>query len=184
MLKLFKYEGYKLSVEPEILLITPFKKLWDRDKSKNKERVMMEFGYIYFFCDPRSDYQYLTNPVDRMIAIKEGEGFSKKWEPDEDVKTAMSMYESFKPSSALLLEDTRVAIDKLRTMLREIDLNEKDDKGRPVYTLNTITSTIKQIPALVRDLNEAEKSVRDEMKGQGKMRGSGEKTVFEDGFNF
>lgn len=45
--------------------------------------------------------------------------------------------------SALLLEDTRVAVDKLRKLLREIDLDATDEKGKPKYTLNTITSTIK-----------------------------------------
>ena len=39
-MKLFNYEGYNLKVEPEALLLTPFKKLWDRDKSKLKETAM------------------------------------------------------------------------------------------------------------------------------------------------
>ena len=39
---------------------------------------------------------------------------------------------------------------------------------------------IKQIPLLVKDLNEAEKALNSEMGESGRMRGSGEKTIFED----
>ena len=180
-MKLFKYEGYKVVISEEAYVLKPFKKLWDRDKTKNKDRATMELGYIYFFLDPRSDYQYLTDPEDRDKAIREGEGIPEKWKKDKIMQEAMDFYDSFKTPSALLLEDTRVAVDKLRQLLRDIDLEEKDDKGKPVYTLNTITSTIKQIPDLVRGLNEAEKAINDEIKEQGKMRGQGEKTLFEDG---
>lgn len=183
MMKLLKYEGYKITIEPEILALKPFKKIWDRDKSENKEKAISEISFIYFFCDPRSDYQYLVDEKERTEAIKEGEGMSSKWEPDKVVKEAMSFYTSFKPTAALLLEDTRFAVDKLRKLLREIDLSQVDDKGKPVYTLNTITATIKQIPSLVKDLDEAEKTLASEMKNTGKMRGQGEKTLFEDGLN-
>jgi hypothetical protein len=143
----------------------------------------VELGFIYFFCDPRSDYQYLVDEEERIEAIKEGEGLPTNWQPDKIVKEAMDFYTSFKPTAALLLEDTRFAVDKLRKLLREIDLTQTDERGKPVYTLNTITATIKQIPSLVKDLDEAEKTLASEMKSAGKMRGQGEKTIFEDGFN-
>jgi hypothetical protein len=60
-MNLIRYEGYNLTIEPEMLLIKPFKVLWDRDKSKTKENALMELGYIYFMCDPRSDYMYLLD---------------------------------------------------------------------------------------------------------------------------
>ena len=37
-MKLFKYEGYKIVIEPEILTLKPFKKIWERDKSANKNK--------------------------------------------------------------------------------------------------------------------------------------------------
>lgn len=179
-MKLFKYDQYKVTISEEALLLKPFKTLWDRDTSENKDKALKELAFIYFMKDPRSDYQYLTNEEERATAIKEAEGISKKWKPDKAVQEAMNFYDSFKPVSALLLEDTRYAVDKLRMLLREIDLKEVDDKGRPVYTLNTITATIKQIPQLVKDLDDAEKALAQEMRTQGKARGTGEKTIMED----
>lgn len=179
-MKLLKYEGYKLTIEPEALTLAPFKKIWNRDRTANKDRAISEMGYIYFMMDPRSDYQYLVDEEERSKAIIEGEGLSPSWKPDKVVQEAMEFYGKFKPTAALLLEDTRYAVDKLRKLLRDINLDEKDDKGKPVYTLNTITATIKQVPSLARDLDEAEKALASEMRSQGKMRGQGEKTIMED----
>lgn len=179
-MKLLKYEGYNLTFEPELLTLKLFKKLHQRDKSKDKSKFLTELGYIYFFADPRSDYQYLTDEDDRHKAIIEGEGLPKEWVADEHVKAAMDYYKSFRPTSALLLEDTRVAVDKLRKMLREIDLTASDDKGKPIYTLNTVVTTIKQVPSLVKDLDEAERTIAKEIIQNNKIRGSQEKSMYED----
>jgi hypothetical protein len=184
MLRLFKYEGYKIVISEEAFALKPFRQIWNRDRSLNKEKAISELGFIYFMEDPRSDYQYITDEEERKKSIKEGEGLASNWEPDKVVKEAMAFYASFKPTAALLLEDTRYAVDKLRKLLREIDLNAVDDKGKPLYTLNTITATIKQVPDLAKGLDEAEKALSAELRSQGKMRGQGEKTIFEDGFDF
>ena len=183
MIKLFKFEGYKLTVEPEAILLKPFRKIWNRDRSQYKETAILELGYIYFMRDPRSDYQYHTEEEERSEKIIEGEGFKEGWKPDILIKEAMEFYSTFKPTSALLLEDTRLAVDKLRTLLRNINLNETDDKGKPIYTLNTVVSTIKQVPELVKALDEAERSLASEIKSTLRMRGSGDKTISEDGFD-
>ena len=179
-MKLFKYEGYRITISEEALLLKPFKVIWKRDKTANKERALMELGFIYFFCDIRSDYQYIVDEEARKESIKEGEGLPKNWEPDAQIIEAMEFYNTFKPTSALLLEDTRFAVDKLRKLLREIDLNQTDDKGKPIYTLNTVTATIKQVPSLVRDLDEAERSIAKEIAQSDKARGAQTKSIYED----
>lgn len=179
-MKLFKYEGYKIVISEEAFALKVFRQIWNRDRSVNKDKAIMELGYVYFMADPRSDYQYLVDEEERSKAIIEGEGLPNNWKPDKVVTEAMKFYSRFKPTAALLLEDTRYAVDKLRKLLREIDLNQLDDKGKPIYTLNSITATIKQVPSLAKDLDEAEKALASEMRSEGKMRGQGEKTIFED----
>lgn len=179
-MKLFKYEGYKITISEEALLLKPFKAIWKRDKSQSKDRALSELGFIYFFCDIRSDYQYIVDEELRLKEIKLGEGLPEDWEPDALVKEAMVFYNTFKPISALLLEDTRYAVDKLRKLLRDIDLTQTDDKGKPIYTLNSITATIKQVPSLVRDLDEAEKSIAKEIAQNDKVRGTQTKSIYED----
>lgn len=179
-MKLLKYEGYNLSFEPEILKLKVFEKLHKRDKSKDKSKFLQELAFIYFYADPRSDYQYIIEEEDRIKAIKEGEGMPEDWKIDTDIQAAIDYYKSFSPLAALLLEDTRAAVDKLRKLLRDIDLNQVDERGKPIYTLNIITATIKQIPALVKDLDEAEKAIAREIVQNDRVRGSAEKAMFED----
>ena len=87
--------------------------------------------------------------------------------------------------SSQLLEDTYVAIDKLRKFLRNIDLYAVDDKGKPLYTISSITSAIKAIPQLTKDIQEAEKQVNSDILEIGRKRGGNEgKAMFEDGIKF
>ena len=178
MIKLFKYEGYKIVISEEAFALKPFRQIWQRDKTINKEKALMELGFIYFFCDPRSDYQFLVDDNERLEAIKEGEGLPTKWEPDKVLKEAMDFYMSFKPISALLLEDTRFMVNKYRKRLRSQEFDDLE-----VRELKEVGALIKQIPSLVKDLDEAEKALNSEMRNSGKMRGQGEKTIFEDGLN-
>ena len=48
MIKLFNYEGYVVTVEPEAIMLAPFKAIYDRDKRKDKSMAMQELAYIYF----------------------------------------------------------------------------------------------------------------------------------------
>lgn len=179
-MKLLKYEGYTLTFEPELLTLKVFKKLHQRDKTRDKSKFIQELAFIYFFVDPRSDYQYITDEDERIKSIIEGEGLPAEWRIDTVLQEAINYYKSFMPSSALLLEDTRVAVDKLRKLLRDIDLEQVDDKGKPIYTLNTIVATIKQVPSLVKDLDEAERTIAKEIVQNDRVRGSVEKAMYED----
>lgn len=179
-MKLFKYEGYNLTISEEAYILKPFKELWKRDKSKGKDRALQELGYIYFMEDSRSDYQIYIDKEERSNQIKLGEGLPEDWKPDKLVLAAEDFYASFKTEPELLLEDTTVAISKLREFIKTIDLSAVDDKGKPIYTLNTYTATIKQIPELITSLNEAERAITKEKVASDKVRGSVEKAMFED----
>lgn len=179
-MKLFKYEGYNLTISEEAMLLKPFKNLWKRDKARNKENAQMELGYIYFMEDPRSDYMIYSDEEERAAQVKLGEGLPKNWKPDTAVLEAQKFYASFKSSSALLAEDIRFAIQKLRTKMRSMDLDALDDKGKPIYSIDSYTRTIKQIPELIISLDEAERALATEITQKDKIRGSQEKAMLED----
>lgn len=180
MIRLFHYEGYEVEIEPEALMMAPFKAIYDRDKSKDKSMAKQELAYIYFMGDPRSDYQYLVDTEVRAVEIIKGLGMPKEWKADKVIERALTFYESFKPISAGLLEDTRYVINRLRAELRNMDFDERDDKGKPVHTLQSITNTIKQIPALAKDLDEAERALSKDITNEAKARGTQTKALLED----
>lgn len=176
IMRLFKYEGYRVVISEEALSLKPFKQIWNRDKTSSKDKAIMELSYIYFMTDPRSDYQYLVDTEERDKAIREGEGIPSNWSPDKIVTEGLKLYDSFKPTSALLLEDTRIMVDKFRRKMREIDFDELE-----VKELKEVGALIKQIPSLVKDLDEAEKAVASEMRDQGgRVRGQKSKALTED----
>lgn len=180
MIRLFHYEGYEVEIEPEAIMLAPFKAIYDRDKYRDKSMAKQELAYIYFMGDPRSDYQYLVDAEVRSLEVIKGLGMPKGWAPDKVIKRALVFYEGFKPMSAGLLEDTRFVINKLRQELREMDFNERDEKGKPVHTLQSITGTLKQIPSLIKDLDEAERTLSKDITAEAKARGAQSKALLED----
>lgn len=176
-MKLLKYEGYNLTFEPEILTIKVFKKLHQRDRTKDKSKFLQELGYIYFFADPRSDFQIYTDKEDRHKEILEGMGLPSDWKVDKELQEAIDYYSSFKPISALLLDDTKAMVNGYRSKLRDLTSNMSDLEVKEIKDIGAI---IKQIPALVRDLDEAERAINKEITQNDKIRGSVEKAMYED----
>jgi hypothetical protein len=174
-MRLFKYEGYTVKISEEAYALKAFRDIWKRDKSETKDRAIMELGYCYFMEDPRSDYQYIRDEEDRSEEIIKGEGLPKSWKPDSLVLKARELYATFKTTSALLLEDTRTLVDNYRLKLRNIDLETLE-----VKEVKELGAIIKQVPALVKDLDEAEKAITAELVSSDKVRGAQTKSIFED----
>jgi len=80
--------------------------------------------------------------------------------------------------SSALLQDTKIAVDKVREVLKDVDFSELDEKDK-VNALKTVTGVVAMIPKLVKELTEAEKAVQKEMEEQGKARGSQELTILD-----
>ena len=184
-MKLFKFENFQLTITEEALLIKAFRDLWERDLSKDKNQAKLELGIIYFMCDPRSDYMFLVEEETRLNTIKQQEGLPDSWEPDEQVQIAMDVYKSLcNTASSMLLADTRTLVNSLRIQLLEIDLYKTDDRGKPIYTLPQITTTIKLIPELSEALLKAEKAVAKELDENEKIRGGNAQKLLENGLQF
>jgi len=182
-MKLFTYEGYKLTISPEAFAIKAFRDLVKRDKSADKLKSTLELAYIYFMYDPRSDYTYIVEKKERHALIVKQEGLPEGWTPDEKVQAAIEVYrELTKTSYSELLEGLRIAIDKTKAFFTTMDLTLLDKKDRPIYTVNALISAAKDVPKLIKEISNAEKLVIQEIEENGKMRANKQKKVLEDGF--
>lgn len=174
-MKLFKYEGFEVKVAPEALTLTPFKKIWNRDKSKNKEQATQELSFLYFYCDPRSDYQYIVDDEDRLGEVKKGLGFPDSWKPDATLKAAIDFYRTFDSNAARLLRLAAKEIDKAQKALDSI--TPEDYKSiREQFT------AMKIIPEIAAMIQEAEKALNTEEE-YGEAKGAVEKAMFDDGLD-
>lgn len=179
-MKLFKYEGYNLTISEEAYLLKPFKAIWKRDKNRDKEVAKKELAFIYFMEDPRSDYQIYIDREERARQIRIGEGIKDSWKPDKVVEEAMKFYASFKSDAALLLEDMKVMVNKLRDQLKEIDLTKEDERGKPIYSIDSYTKIVTDLAKLTKVIDETEKSIARDIVQSDKVRGSVEKAMLED----
>ena len=180
-MKLIEFDGMEFKIADEALLVRPIRELFSKDKSKRKEEFWKQISYLWFMCDPRSTYQYLVSPEDRVKEIKKQEGFPEDWEPSPLLLEAMEIYRKQTTTTAsILLESMRKGIEQLRKFFEEFDLFAVDKNERPIYQVSTMTAALKQVPELARALVEAEKEIAKDFQTDDKARGNSSKAVGED----
>lgn len=180
-MKLVKIENYQIVFDEELLLLKPFRQLYKSDKNRDKRGFMDFLTIVYYTYDPRSDYSYIVEEDARLkeVCITNGLEIPKFTDLQ---KICIELYKKLTTTiSQELLRSTKIAIDKVRTFLETIDLTATDDKGKPIYTINSVTTAIKQIPQLAKDVMDAEKAVEKELEDMGTARGgNSSKSLMED----
>lgn len=178
-----EFIDYQVVPTEEAFLIKPIRNLYNKDKSKTKESFMQQLSIIYFMADPRSSYNYILDEEERLKTILVQEGLGEDYELSEELKNAIECYKKHTiTASSELLEDAKIAVNNVRKFLREIDLKQVDDKGKPVYTINSVTTALKQIPELAKNLIDTEKLITKEIEETGRARGGNtNKTLTDDG---
>lgn len=141
----------------------------------------MEFlTIVYFVYDPRSDYSYITNEKERLKEVCETNGFKVDKFTGLEIE-CINLYKKLTTTiNQSLLESAKIAIDKVKDFLENVDLYAEDDKGKPKYTINSITTALKQIPELAKNVMETEKIVTKELEETGRARGGNSKTLMDD----
>lgn len=152
-------------------MVPEFKIIWDRDKSKNKDKAKTELAYIYFLYHPMS--QYLAYSSDEMEAIIVKDLFkTETYVPDNDLKQAIKKFKELSETpSTGLLTDARKAVSELRTFLRTVDLSERSKSGLPVYKASEVTKTLSDLDKVEDSLRKLEERVRKEEVSIEKARG-------------
>lgn len=180
-MKLIEYDGQEIKLADEALLIRPIRELFLSDKSKNKELFWRQMSYLWFMCDPRSTYMYITDVTEREKEVRLQEGFDESWQPSSLLKDAMDTYRKHTiTTAAILLQSMRNGIDKLASFLNDFDLNALDKNLRPIYQVSTMTSALKQVPELAKAFTEAEKALAKDFASEDSARGNVVKAIGED----
>lgn len=181
-MKLVKLVNYQVQFDDELLLLKPFRQLYKSDKSKDKKVFMDFLTVVYYTYDPRSDYSYIVDEDQRLreVCVTNGLQVPKFTELQN---TCIGLYRKLTTTkSQELLRSTKIAVDKVKNFLETIDLTATDSKGKPIYTINSITTAIRQIPQLAKDLMNTEKIVEKEIEEAGTARGGNDsKSLMDDG---
>lgn len=177
-----------LTVSPEAYSLLPFKNLWDRDKSKDKSTALKELAFIFFYCDIKSNY--IITPIEhRKEEIRKDIGLPEKWEIDSAVEEAIEYYNKHsKTILEILYESSIISANDISDYLRDTKnlLAERDLKtGKPVITISQITTALKSVNVIMKDLKKAYKEVVQEKDtNDDKQKGKQQYNTFETGLVF
>lgn len=183
-MKLFEMKNWQLTTSEELWGLLPFKKILERDKSKDKELANKEILFIYFFCDIKSDYIIHSEEV-KTEEIKKDIGLPKSWKIDKTIREAIELYNKRSESVIeKLYKQSLKAAGDIGDYLEntKILLAERDDRGKPVTDISKITNAVQKVPKLMADLKAAYKEVVKEQEDMSnKSKGSRKMNIFEDG---
>lgn len=175
-----------LTISPEAYSLLPFKAIWDRDKSKDKATALKELAFIFFYCDIRSNYM-ITPENERAGEIIKDIGLPKDWK-FEKVQNAIDFYNDHSKTIIVkLYESSLKSANDIAEYLNDTKklLEERDGNNKPVTTISTITTGLKSIPTIMKDLKAAYKEVIKEAEDNDeKKKGKQQYNVFETGLSF
>ena len=188
-MKIFELsKDWELRISDEIWGFPVYKKLLDRDKTKGKATAHKEMMFVWCYADIKSDFLAITNEKDREESIRKSVNLPDKWKKDKAIDEAINFYgENTRSIIRTLYEAALTSAADVAEYLKETKklLNERDNNGKPVHTLNSITASIKTIPVIMRDLKTAyTEVVKEETNLDGKQKGSKTFNTFEDGLDF
>lgn len=180
-MELFDIEGNNVVLNPDSLFIPEFKKLWDRDKTKQKNKATAEIAYITLKHNLSK-----TNPYngysdkDKEYKIKNDLFNDPNWEPDEKIKEAEERYKEFQQThSSRLLKGARAAADQLAEYFENINFSETDNYGRPKYSAKELSSNLKDVSSIVKSLRQLQEQVEKEQLEAKTARGDIEIGMYE-----
>lgn len=156
-----------LNVAPEALMINEFKAIWNRDRTKGKEKAKKELAYVYHTTDYQSVYGNF-HPDIREVKIRLDIMGDREWEPDDKIKAAQEKYKELQTTLSLeLLKDVQLGLTKLRDYFRDADFDDDDD-GRAA---KNFIANVKQMGDLVKGLKSLKEEIEKELTDNMQLRG-------------
>lgn len=169
-MKLFDIDNGQVVLNPTSLWIPEFRKLWDRDKSKNKAKAAREISYIVFLYDYRSPYQAYQETERHKKILQDYFADAPDWKPDKEVLAAIKRFEEFQDSASLrLLRSTKLALEAI---------NEYFKNAGP-EDIDKIVKNAKDLGNLVQSLDKLEQQVQKEQLDNNSIRGGQDIGLFE-----
>jgi len=174
-------EQGELSISPQILMIKEFAELAKKRGKKGKARLNAELSAIWFFVDMRSPYMRMDEE-ERWSYIKEDVLYMfVDWEVDQHINACIDKYREMSRTRSMdTLESAWKAQTELDNFLGNVNLNERDNNGKPVFNAKQIMDMINSLPKTVKSLQDTQRLVETEVAENLILRGGREKAEFED----
>lgn len=170
---------------PETLIISPFKEIWERDKTKEKLTALEEFAYMEFMSSMNKSNPYRQYPgKSKEIKIRKDVITNEDWSPDTLVFQGIEKIISFQKEASTTYNyyiAATSAAEKMQEFFVNFNFNEVNPKTfNPLYKPKDITSALNDTEKVLGNLKSLEKKVEEELYEESKNRSNKEVSFFAD----
>lgn len=154
-------------------------RILDRDDSEGKVVARKELAYVYHMIDPMSPYMDGFTEEEREEQLPDDLFPDEDWEPDQAVQDAMTWYEEVNlTEKQRVLRSAIRSIQELRNHLDTVDLDERDENGKPIWKPKDHIRVLKDMGSVIDGLEDIEEAVEREQAEDGAIRGGAEVNAF------
>lgn len=174
---MFILDGKEITIEPRMLNVPEFKRIWKRDKDPKKEKANKEFAYIYFMADYVSEYNAFG--LDKEVMICREVMNNEEYRPDDSVIDAIQKYEKLQDSYSMrYLKSVRKTVDTLIVYYDNLR-DDLADPDKPLKDPKKVLDAMKGVEDILVKVEKWEKKVSGEDEDMT-IRGGGKAGLFED----
>ena len=188
-MSLFIVEHLKVMPHPSVLLIHPFKQIWEEDETEGKDIALIKFSFVEFMCSYDKSNEFIGYELDErgdkiLAAILSPNGEINAVDIKENVLVleAINMYIQFQiqaSPSIRLYEAALQASNKLVDFFDTLDMNERTKGGTPVYKPADITRALKDVNDVLKTLAGLKATIHQELVEATKGKGGRTINYFE-----
>ena len=185
MSHLFIVENSIAKPNTETLLISPFKEIWDRDLTEDKEIAIKEFTFMELMSSKRRSNPYAGYSDDVRQEKLKTYLFedTPEWVPDIEVEKGLAKIVEFQREASPTYSyyvSVLEATEKMKNFFSTFDINEVNDKGARIFKPNEIVMAISNTDKLLQNLHSMKETVEQELFEQTKTRGMKQINPFEE----
>lgn len=180
-MKVFDIINGEVIIDPNRLIIPEFKKLWSRDKSKDKSKVLKEIAYITFSFDLSADNPYRGySEYERDIVLKKDLFDDANWEPDQDILNAQEKFKKLMENTNIrVLLSAKQAAEELAKWFRQVKCDAIDEEGNSLFSVTELSRNLKEVGNIIKSLSQLEDMVRREQLDKTTTRGGTDIGMYE-----
>lgn len=185
---LFTIESKVVTPTTQVLLISPFKEIWERDTTKDKRYAIEDFSYIEFMAsiqksNPYSGYPEHQRPekiIKDIITRAEEE-----WDQEDPLLIkGIAKLKEFQAEASVTYNyymSAKVAAEKIQQFFINFSMNQLNERtGAPIFKPKEITSALNDTSKVLENLNTLREKVDNEVFEEIKKRGQKIVSVFAD----
>lgn len=174
-MKVFDIVSGEVVIDPSRLIIPEFKKLWMRDKTKDKTRATKEIAYITFKFDLSADNPYRGySEIERDDVLKRDIFNNVNWHPDAEVINATNKFQDLmETTNVRVLLGAKQAAEELAKWFRGVKHTDSE------FSVSELSRNLKEVGNIIKSLSQLEEMVRREQIDKSTTRGGTEIGMYE-----